>query len=69
MDAAEYTLYYVHDPMCSWCWGYRPQWLKLKAALPEHVHVVSVLGGLAPDNHQPMPPGMREDLRELRLID
>ncbi|MFT6977114.1 MAG: putative protein-disulfide isomerase, partial [Shewanella psychromarinicola] len=20
------TLYYVHDPMCSWCWGYRPTW-------------------------------------------
>ncbi|MCP4060185.1 MAG: DsbA family protein, partial [Pseudoalteromonas sp.] len=20
-------LIYVHDPMCSWCWGYKPTWL------------------------------------------
>ncbi|MEF1187337.1 DsbA family protein, partial [Vibrio sinaloensis] len=19
-------LYYVYDPMCSWCWGYKPTW-------------------------------------------
>ncbi|MDF4306582.1 DsbA family protein, partial [Vibrio parahaemolyticus] len=23
-------LYYVHDPMCSWCWGYKPTIEKLK---------------------------------------
>jgi len=53
-------LYYVHDPMCSWCWGYRPTWLKLKAALPRHVRVENVLGGLAPDNDQPMPAEMQQ---------
>ena len=53
-------LYYVYDPMCSWCWGYRPTWLKLKAALPDHVQVESILGGLAPDNDQPMPAEMQK---------
>ena len=53
-------LYYVHDPMCSWCWGYRPTWLKLKAALPGNVQVENVLGGLAPDNDQPMPDEMQQ---------
>jgi len=53
-------LYYVHDPMCSWCWGYRPTWLKLKAALPGNVLVENVLGGLAPDNDQPMPAEMQQ---------
>jgi len=53
-------LYYIHDPMCSWCWGYRPTWLKLKAALPGHVQVENVLGGLAPDNDQPMPAEMQQ---------
>ena len=48
-------LYYLHDPMCSWCWGYRPTWLKLKAALPHYVQVEYLLGGLAPDNDEPMP--------------
>ncbi|MBE8572891.1 DsbA family protein, partial [Vibrio sp. OPT46] len=27
-------LYYVHDPMCSWCWGYKPTLDKLKQQLP-----------------------------------
>jgi len=53
-------LYYVHDPMCSWCWGYKPTWLKLKAALPGHVQVENVLGGLAKDNDQPMPVEMQK---------
>lgn len=48
-------LYHVHDPMCSWCWGYRATWEKLRAALPEQVTVVNIVGGLAPDTDQPMP--------------
>jgi len=54
------VLYYVHDPMCSWCWGYRPTWEKLKAALPAEIPVINVLGGLAADDDQPMPPAMRQ---------
>lgn len=48
-------LYYVHDPMCSWCWGYRPAWDALRQALPEDVQQVNVVGGLAPDSDEPMP--------------
>lgn len=48
-------LYYIHDPMCSWCWGYRPVWDELQMLLPESVQVHYVVGGLAPDNDQPMP--------------
>ena len=57
-----HTLYYVHDPMCSWCWGYQPTWEKLKAALPEGVSVEYVVGGLAPDSNQPMPAEMRQTI-------
>jgi hypothetical protein len=49
------TLFYVHDPMCSWCWGHRPQWEYLQAALPESVLVKNVVGGLAPDSDKVMP--------------
>ena len=49
------TLYHVHDPMCSWCWGFRRSWDQLRAALPESVNVVNVVGGLAPDSDEPMP--------------
>jgi putative protein-disulfide isomerase len=54
------VLYYVHDPMCSWCWGYRPVWLKLRDALPKEVQMVMVLGGLAPDTDQLMPEEMQQ---------
>jgi len=49
------TLFYVHDPMCSWCWGHRPQWTQLQAALPDSVLVKNVVGGLAPDSDNIMP--------------
>jgi len=49
------TLFYVHDPMCSWCWGHRPQWQKLQQALPDSVLVKNIVGGLAPDSNEPMP--------------
>ena len=48
-------LYYIHDPMCSWCWGYRPTWDTLKLNLPVEVRVQYVAGGLAPDSNSPMP--------------
>jgi putative protein-disulfide isomerase len=53
------TLYYVHDPMCSWCWGFRPTWDALKQALPDTVTVENVSGGLARDCDELMPEEMQ----------
>ena len=41
--------------MCSWCWAFRPTWLKVLRALPSHLNVSYLLGGLAPDSNLPMP--------------
>jgi putative protein-disulfide isomerase len=49
------TLYYIHDPMCSWCWGYKPVWNALEKALPMDIKVEYVAGGLAADSNEPMP--------------
>ena len=53
------TLYYVLDPMCSWCWGFRPVFesllVHLSKNLPDQINVQYVMGGLAPDSDQPMP--------------
>jgi putative protein-disulfide isomerase len=57
-------LYYVHDPMCAWCWAFRPVWLGLRATLGTRVDVRFVLGGLAPDSDAPMPQETREYLQE-----
>ncbi|MGH1371249.1 MAG: DsbA family protein [Cellvibrionaceae bacterium] len=57
-------LYYVHDPMCSWCWGFYPQWQALKSALDERFSdglvIENLVGGLAKDTDEPMPLAMQE---------
>lgn len=57
------SLIYVHDPMCSWCWGYRDTLNKLKQQLPKDISVYSVLGGLAPDTDSTMPAEMQIQIR------
>ena len=53
------NLYFYHDPMCSWCWGYRPVSDKLFASLPDGVRRIDIVGGLAADDEQPMPADMQ----------
>lgn len=52
-------LYYVHDPMCSWCWGFSSTLEQLIAALPEDVEFQRLLGGLAKDTDEPMDEDTR----------
>ncbi len=56
-------LLYFHDPMCSWCWAFRPAFTALRAQLPAELTLRRVVGGLAPDNDQPMPPETREKIK------
>ncbi|HAT8554970.1 TPA: DsbA family protein [Vibrio vulnificus] len=58
-------LYYVHDPMCSWCWGYKPTLEKLKQQLPGVIQFEYVVGGLAPDSTLPMPPEMQQKIESI----
>lgn len=55
-------LYYVYDPMCSWCWGYKPVWQKVSQQLESKIEIQYVLGGLAPDSDQPMPEEMQRQI-------
>ena len=63
-SSVQHTLFYAHDPMCSWCWGFKPYWQQLKQALPETVDTQYVLGGLAPDTDEPMPEQMQRMLQQ-----
>jgi len=56
-------LYYVHDPMCSWCWGFSNSLKELLAHLPQEIEVHRLLGGLAPDTNIPMPVGMQQQIK------
>ncbi len=53
-------LNYVHDPMCSWCWAYRPVLKQLRSALNDAIGWRNLLGGLAPDSDEPMPEPVRK---------
>ena len=63
MNSELATLYYVHDPMCSWCWGFRPVWQEIQSALRDKVSVRYLLGGLAADNDLPMPADMQANIK------
>ena len=53
-------LYYLHDPMCSWCWGFKPTWDIVTKQLNGKIKIISLLGGLAPDSDEDMPLQTRD---------
>ena len=60
-----YTLYYVHDPMCSWCYAFKPTLEKLKKYLDSNIKIVNVVGGLAPHSNEIMPKEMQEKIENI----
>ena len=56
---------HFHDPMCSWCWAFRPTWQQLRAQLPAGLQVRRIVGGLAADSDVPMEPAMRAKLESI----
>lgn len=60
-----FTLYYVHDPMCSWCYAFKPTLDKLKQDLKENIQIVNVVGGLAKHSEEVMPQDMQEKIESI----
>lgn len=58
----ENKLYYIHDPMCSWCWAYQPILMEVRKALDDRISIGNILGGLAPDTDVAMPLAMRNQI-------
>jgi len=56
-------LFYVYDPMCSWCWGFKPIWQQIKQIFEGRIEIKLILGGLAPDNDQPLSEEMKTHLK------
>lgn len=48
------VLYYIADPMCSWCWGFSPVLESVSGVLPVEIPIRYVMGGLARDSEEPM---------------
>jgi putative protein-disulfide isomerase len=60
------VLYYSHDPMCSFCWAFRPVWMEIRAEINQRspqIEIRSIMGGLAADSDQPMSDAVRQTVR------
>lgn len=55
-------LYYFGDPMCSWCWGFRPVLEQADREYPE-LRRVTVMGGLRRGAEEPMDDTLAEMIR------
>ncbi|MCB1876134.1 MAG: DsbA family protein [Chromatiales bacterium] len=58
------VLYYIHDPMCSWCYAFAPAWQALCESLPPAIEIRRLLGGLAADDDLPMDAALRQHLMD-----
>ena len=58
------TLHHVHDPMCSWCWGFESTRQAIFDALDDRLQIRRLVGGLAPDSDAPMPESMQQMLQQ-----
>lgn len=57
-------LFYVHDPMCSWCYAFSSSLIDLQNELPSNIRLIYLLGGLAPDTTEPMPPELQKSIQQ-----
>ncbi len=56
-------LYYIHDPMCSWCYAFENILGQLESALADCCSLERIVGGLAPDSTDPMPESLQKSIR------
>jgi len=58
------SLYYFHDPMCSWCYAFRHSLKEIQESLPDHIGIEKIVAGLAKDSHTPMDPNTQLYVQE-----
>jgi len=55
-------LWYVADPMCSWCWGFSPVILSIKEKYKGVLRISLLLGGLRPGTTEPISRESRDEI-------
>ncbi len=61
--AADKEIYFVADPMCSWCWGFAPVIKAIAARWGGLVPVSLIVGGLRPGATEAMDEAMKSYIR------
>ncbi|MDH5598955.1 MAG: DsbA family protein [Cyclobacteriaceae bacterium] len=54
MDLKENTFIYIADPMCSWCYGFKGEFEKLRSSKEGEYTFELLMGGLRPYTKKPM---------------
>jgi putative protein-disulfide isomerase len=60
--APDRIVWYVADPMCSWCWGFTPVIDAIEATYRDRLTGTMAMGGLRPGTTAPMPAAQREEI-------
>lgn len=55
-------LWYVADPMCSWCWGFSPVIKSIKEKYSNELNISLLLGGLQPGTTAPISDDSRNEI-------
>lgn len=55
-------LWYVADPMCSWCWGFAPTIAAIRQRYTGRLTIELMLGGLRPGTKLPIASQQRQDI-------
>jgi putative protein-disulfide isomerase len=58
----ENILWYIADPMCSWCWGFSPVIERTRLEYAGRLKFELLLGGLRPGTKIPLPPAQRAEI-------
>lgn len=59
------TLYYIYDPMCSWCYAFSPTLQIIKDNLSKDEELIFIPGGLARPTNDVMPKEMQENIENI----
>jgi len=57
------TLFYIYDPMCSWCYGFKPVLELVTDELKDKLIIKYLLGGLAADTDTVMPEQQQQKIQ------
>lgn len=58
----ECEVFYVADPMCSWCWGFTPTLRAMSESLRERAQLTVIMGGLRPLTRTPMDEAQKAEI-------
>jgi putative protein-disulfide isomerase len=58
----EKTLWYIADPMCSWCWGFSPVIERIRQEYSDRLRMELLLGGLRAGTKTPLPLQQRAEI-------